>query len=189
MPAAGLVKKAATYEDLLQVPDHLVAEILEGELYATPRPALRHANATSVLGAEIGGPFHIGRGGPGGWWILFEPELHLHRDIIVPDLAGWRTARLPAIPDTAFLTIEPDWVCETISPSTEGMDRGKKLAIYAREGVSHVWLVNPASETLEILALTGGRWTILASHVGADSVRAEPFDAIELDLSLLWATS
>jgi Uma2 family endonuclease len=189
MPASGLVKKAATYEDLLQVPDHLVAEILEGELYATPRPALRHANATSVLGVEIGGPFHIGRGGPGGWWILDEPELHLRADIIVPDLAGWRRSRLTAIPDAAFLTIAPDWACEVISPSTEGMDRGKKLAIYAREGVSHLWLVNPAAETLEILALAGERWTILASHVAAVTVRAEPFDATELDLSVLWATT
>jgi Uma2 family endonuclease len=189
MPATGPVKKAASYEDLLQVPDHLVAEILDGELYATPRPALRHANVTSVLGAEIGGRFHIGRGGPGGWWILDEPELHLRDDIVVPDLAGWRRSRLAAIPDTAFMTMAPDWACEVISPSTEGMDRGRKLSIYAREGVSHLWLVNPASETLEVLALAGGRWTILASYVGAVIVRAEPFDAIDLDLSILWTTS
>jgi Uma2 family endonuclease len=189
MAGAGLVKKAASYDDLLRVPDHLVAEILDGELYATPRPSLRHANAASVLGAEIGGPFHIGRGGPGGWWILFEPELHLQADIVVPDLAGWRRSRLSAIPDAAFLTIPPDWVCETISPSTEGMDRGKKLAIYAREGVSHVWLVNPSSETLEVFALANGRWVLMATHVAAVTVRAEPFDAIDLDLSLLWTTT
>jgi Uma2 family endonuclease len=189
MPAGGSVKKAALYEDLLRVPDHLVAEILDGELYATPRPALRHAIVASVLGVEIGGPFHIGRGGPGGWWILYEPELHLHTDVVVPDLAGWRRSRLTAIPDAAFLEAAPDWACEVISPSTEGMDRGRKLAIYAREAVPHVWLINPASETLEVLSLSNGRWVLAATHVGAGSVRAEPFDAIDLDLSNLWTTA
>jgi Uma2 family endonuclease len=188
MAATGLLKKPATYEDLLKVPDHLVAEILDGELYASPRPALRHANAASVLGGEISGPFHRGRGGPGGWWILDEPEVHLRKDVVVPDLAGWRHSRLPALPDAAALTIAPDWACEVISPSTEGMDRGRKLAIYAREGVAHLWLINPISQTLEVMALDGGRWTLLVTHVGAVTVRAEPFDAIELDLSALWAT-
>lgn len=187
MAARGLVKQAATYEDLLQVPDHLVAEILDGELYASPRPALRHAHATTVLSGDIVGPFQHGRGGPGGWWILFEPELHLHDDVVVPDLAGWRRSRLAAIPDAPFLTIAPDWVCEVISPSTEGMDRGKKLTVYARERVSHVWLINPTSETLEVLELTVSRWTVLATHVGAMVVRAEPFEAVDLDLSVLWS--
>jgi Uma2 family endonuclease len=185
LPAA--IKRAATYQDLLQVPEHLVAEILDGDLYATPRPAARHANAASVLGIEVGGPFHIGRGGPGGWWILDEPELHLGADVVVPDLAGWRRERLPRIPDTAAFTLAPDWACEVISPSTEAVDRGKKLAIYAREGVSHVWLVNPANETLEVFALAGTRWTLIAAHVGNIVVRAEPFAAIELDLSLMWS--
>ena len=187
MLGIGLLKKAATYQDLVQVPGHLIAEILDGELYATPRPALRHAHAASVLGVEIGGPFHRGRGGPGGWWILDEPELHLHADVVVPDLAGWRRGRLAALPDAPALTLAPDWVCEVVSPSTEGIDRGRKLAIYAREGVSHAWLVNPASQTLEVLALAEGRWVLLAAHTGAVMVRAEPFEAVDLDLSALWA--
>lgn len=189
MAATGLLKKAATYEDLLCVPDHLVAEILDGELYATPRPALRHARAATILGAEIVNPFDRGRGGPGGWLFLDEPELHLHADVVVPDLAGWRKSRLPAIPDAAFLSVAPDWVCEVLSPSTEAIDRGKKLAIYARDGVSHAWLINPASETLEAMALASGRWTLLATHVGAVVVRIEPFEAIELDLAALWTTT
>ena len=188
MSATGLVKKPATYADLEHVPAHLVAEILHGELYATPRPALIHAHASSVLGVEIGGAFQRGRGGPGGWWVLDEPELHLGADVVVPDLAGWRQQHLPMIPDAAFLSVAPDWACEVISPSTEGIDRGLKLAVYAREGVPHLWLVNPKSRTLEVLSLADGRWTLLGTHVGAVVVRAEPFDAFELDLSVLWTS-
>src|SRR5581483_11745138 len=139
-----MVKKPATYDDLIRVPDGKVAEILDGELYATPRPAAHHARVASALGFELGVPFDAGRGGPGGWWILDEPELHLHADVVVPDLAGWRRERLPIIPDVAAFTLPPDWVCEVVSASTEGIDRGKKLAIYAREGVAHAWLLNPS---------------------------------------------
>jgi Uma2 family endonuclease len=179
-------REAATYEDLLRVPDHLVAEILDGELHATPRPGMRHARAASVLGVELGNPFDRGRGGPGGWWILDEPEVHLDADIVVPDLAGWRRDRLPALPDAAAITVTPDWVCEVISPATEALDRGKKLSIYARASVSHAWLINPASRTLEVLRLADGRWTLVATHVGESSARAEPFDGLELSLSALW---
>ncbi|MGH9385379.1 MAG: Uma2 family endonuclease [Vicinamibacterales bacterium] len=87
-------RRRATYEDLCEVPDHKVAEILDGELIVTPRPALRHASASSGLGGHIWGPFQGGRSGPGGWWILDEPELHLADDILVPDLAGWRRERV-----------------------------------------------------------------------------------------------
>ena len=168
------------------VPDHLVAEILDGELYTTPRPAPRHADASSGLGGALRGPFDRGRGGPGGWRILDEPELHLAADVVVPDLAGWRRERLPVLPEEAYFSLTPDWVCEVISPSTAAMDRVKKLAIYAREHVAHVWLVDPNARTLELFRLEGGRWTILATWSGLATVRAQPFDAIDLDLSLLW---
>jgi Uma2 family endonuclease len=140
-----------------------------------------------VLGRKIGGPYDDGLGGPGGWWILDEPELHLKKDVLVPDLAGWRRARMPKYPDSAYFTIAPDWVCEILSPSTSSLDRVQKLEIYAREGVSHAWLIDPQARTLEVLRLESGRWTILAAHGGADVVRAEPFGEIELDLSALWA--
>src|SRR5436190_1672707 len=129
--------RPATYDDLLKVPEHLVAEILDGDLYASPRPAPRHAVASSGVGGALYGPFDRGRGGPGGWRILFEPELHLGHDVVVPDLAGWRRERLPRLPEAAFFSIAPDWVCEVLSPSTAAMDRVKKITIYAREGVSH----------------------------------------------------
>src|SRR5690606_30130204 len=125
-----------------------------------PRPAAIHAVAASVLGGELSGPFHRGRGGPGGWVILDEPELHLGGDVLVPDLAGWRRERMPEIPDAAGFELAPDWVCEVLSPSTEAVDRAQKVRLYAREGVAHVWLLNPRGRTLEVLALDGSGYRI-----------------------------
>ncbi|MGH9160421.1 MAG: Uma2 family endonuclease, partial [Vicinamibacteraceae bacterium] len=121
-----------------------------------------------------------------GWWNLFEPELHLGSDILVPDLAGWRVKRMPEFPDTAFATLAPDWVCEILSPSTACLDRAKKLDVYARERVPHAWLLDPIAQTLEILRLDGRHWVIEATHQAADRVRAVPFDAVEIDLAYLW---
>lgn len=179
-------KRTATYADLLQVPDQFVAEILEGELHSSPRPSPRHAEARSGLGGALRGPFDRGRGGPGGWRILDEPEIPLAADVVVPDLAGWRRERLPSIPDEAHIALAPDWICEVLSPSTASIDRVKKLAIHARERVGHAWLVDPIARTVETLRLENGRWLIVATFGGLDVVQAEPFDAIELDLSLLW---
>jgi Uma2 family endonuclease len=179
-------RRPATYEDLVKVPDHLVAEILDGELHVSPRPAPRHADASTGLGGFLRGPFDRGRGGPGGWRILAEPELHLGRDVLVPDLAGWRRSRLPALPAEAYFSVTPDWVCEVVSPSTAAIDRVKKLAIYARELVRHAWMIDPIARTLEVLRLENDRWTIVSTWLGMATVAAEPFEAIGLDLSLLW---
>ena len=180
------MKTRATYEDLLAVPDDKVAEILDGELFVSPRPAVPHARTSSVLGNEIGGPFDRGRGGPGGWWVLDEPELHLGDDVLVPDLAAWRRERLPTLPKAAFFTLAPDWVCDVVSPSTEQIDRRRKQPIYAREGVSHLWLVNPLARTLEVFRRSPDGWLLAATHAGAERVRAEPFEAVELELAALW---
>ena len=179
-------KRRANYEDLLAVPDHKVAEIVDGELVVSPRPAIPHANATSALGAVVGGPFGFGTGGPGGWVILDEPELHLGDDVLVPDLAGWRRERMPSAPQAAYISLAPDWVCEVVSPGTEKLDRADKLPIYAREGVAFAWLVNPLARTLEIYGLEGSRWTLLRTFSGNNKVRAIPFDSIDIDLTLLW---
>jgi Uma2 family endonuclease len=178
-------RRRATYQDILSAPDHRVAEIIDGELIVRPRPA-PHAAVASALGEELGPPFKRGRGGPGGWLILDEPELHLSADVLVPDLAAWRRERLARVRDEPYFDLAPDWVCEVLSPSTEKRDRVSKLSIYARERVAHAWLVNPQQRTLEVLRLTSERWLTVAVHHDDQRVRAEPFDAIELDLSVLW---
>jgi len=178
------LKKGATYDDLCDVPEYFVAELFDGDLYAFPRPALPHANAAGSLFAEIHSSFH--HKDPQGWVILFEPELHFGRDVLVPDIAGWRRARLPNVPPDAYLTLAPDWICEVLSKSTETIDRGKKLRIYAREGVAHAWLLDPVAHKLEVLALDAGRWTLLAEYEGESKFRAAPFDALEIELRALW---
>lgn len=181
------VRRRATYADVLAAPRHQVAEIIGGELRLAPRPAGPHALVASVLGAELDLPFRRGRGGPGGWILLDEPELHLGPDIVVPDLAGWRRERLPAVPNVAFFELAPDWLCEVLSPSTEKSDRAEKLGIYVSAGVPNAWLLNPIARTLEVLRRQGAHWLTLGVHKDDDKVRAEPFEAIELDLSVLWA--
>lgn len=172
------------------VPDTMIAEIIGGILYTQPRPARRHTKAHSELAMELGPPFSRGKGGPGGWIIRYEPEIHVgpKPDKIVPDLAGWRVERMldELGSDLAYYDVVPDWVCEVLSPSTEGIDRLKKMHIYRREGVRYVWLLQPVHRTLEVYRWEGGHY-VLADTFGEDAVvRAEPFDAIELDLSLLW---
>ena len=179
-------QRPATYADLCALPEHLVGEILGGELIASPRPAGRHAVASFAASATIGPPFQFGDGGPGGWRLLFEPELHLGSDVLVPDLAGWRIERMPEPPTEAHFTLAPDWVCEILSPSTAGIDRVRKMPIYARSEVSHAWLVDPAERTLEVFRLERGRWLVLGAYAEDALVRAEPFDAIEFDLLRFW---
>ena len=172
----------------------MIAQVLFGVLYTHPRPAAKHARATSRLGGELDGPFDSGRGGPGGWLLLDEPELHLGEDILVPDLAGWRRERMPELPDVVFFTLAPDWVCEVLSDSTRALDRSEKMKVYARERVSHVWLVDPAARTLEAFRLVPRKkrsrapasWTLLGVWRDDEKARAEPFDALALELGSLW---
>ena len=187
VPRVPPFDRPATYEDLVKLPDHLVAEILDGELHASPRPAPRHAVAYARATGLLESAFDSGRTGPGGWWILAEPELHLGSDVLVPDLAGWRRTRMPRVPETAYFPLAPDWICEILSPSTASLDRTQKLAIYAREGVGHAWLIDPIARTLEILRLEADSWRIVVTHTGEATVRAEPFDAIEFSLADFWA--
>ena len=184
---SAAARKQATFADLEALPANVIGQIVLGVLHAHPRPAVPHALAASALGEELGPPFKRGRGGPGGWLILDEPELHLADDVLVPDLAGWRRERMSEAPRTDFLSVSPDWVCEVLSPSTGSLDRGDKLKVYAREAVTHVWLVDPLARTLEVLLLDGATYRILDVLSDDAKARVVPFDAIELDLAVLWA--
>ncbi|HYO54018.1 Uma2 family endonuclease [Archangium sp.] len=185
----GRGKRPATYEDIEALPPGWVGEIIDDELWAFPRPARWHAWAATVLAAKLGNAFSVGQGGPGGWWILIEPELHFGRQVLVPALAGWRRERAPGLleRDEPFFDLAPDWVCEVLSPSTAALDRGRKLAVYHQEGVGHAWLVDPRAHTLEIYRRGEQGWRLAARHGGEDVVRAEPFNAEPLELGLLWA--
>ena len=177
--------KRATYEDVVNAPEHKVAEILDGELILSPRPRPRHALAASRIG-RILGPYDDDPAGPGGWWILDEPELHFEEEVVVPDLAGWQRNRLPAIPAEPYFTLAPDWVCEVLSPATARLDRTRKLPLYARVGIVHAWLVDPREQTLEVRFLKDGQWTIVGVCSDSDVVRIKPFEAIEIQLGRLW---
>jgi Uma2 family endonuclease len=179
------------YQQLVNLPEGLVGEIIDGQLYTHPRPAGPHAVATSALGADLHGAFHQGRGGPGGWWILDEPELHFVRDseVAVPDIAGWRREHLPRIPRDQRFEVVPDWICEILSPNTAKHDRIIKMPLYARYGVAFLWLVDPLARTLEAYALQAGHWSVIGQFKDQDEVKVEPFSALTLALADLWIES
>lgn len=176
----------ATYADLEALPPNVVGEIIFGVLHAHPRPHGRHGIASSRLNTTLGGPFDLGSGGPGGWVFATEPELHLGPHIIVPDLSGWRTARLPRLPSTPYIDTAPDWVAEILSPSTQAIDRTDKLTVYAQFGVKHAWYIDPKARTQEVLALGDGKWTIHSVFRDNAAVCAPPFEAHSFALDVLW---
>ena len=181
-----ITARAATYQDILDAPPTMVAEIIRGTLHLQPRPVPRHARASSALGMELGSPFDRGRGGPGGWWILDEPELHLGADVLVPDVAGWRRERMPKLPEAAWFDLAPDWVCEVLSPSTRRLDLTDKRDIYGACGVGHLWLVDPDERTLEAFERRDGAWVLIAAIAAEAEVRIAPFDAVAFPLEALW---
>lgn len=183
---ADAAEKVATYQDVLDAPPNMVAEIIGGRLVKHPRPAPRHAVSMAGVGGKLTPPFQFGDGGPGGWWILPEPELHLAHDIVVPDLAGWRRDRMTTLPETPYFELAPDWACEILSPSTARYDRGEKREIYAREGVAHLWHVDPVDRLLEAFELRDGHWVLLKTLKNDDEVALPPFAAVPFSLAVLW---
>ena len=181
-------KLYSLYEQLMNLPETLTGEILNGQLHTQPRPTGPHALTGSSLGDELVGPFQKGRGGPGGWWIIDEPEIHFVRDIevAVPDLAGWKRERMPAVPRDHRFEVVPDWVCEILSPSTASKDRVIKMPLYAKHGVQYAWIVDPFRRALEAMELKNGTWTPLGSFLEEDLAAVAPFDAITIALSGLW---
>ncbi|MBP7572028.1 MAG: Uma2 family endonuclease [Acidobacteria bacterium] len=187
----GPVKKNATYADLVELPDNVVGEIVGGTLFVTPRPRVGHALAQVQLLRELDPRFHWGEGGPGGWMLLGEPELHLGAEIVVPDVAGWRAERWAPLPaDAPFVGLAPDWVCEITSPGTARLDRVHKLPVYLGAGVGFAWIIDPVARTLEVLQATAeagkSRWTLVAQHAADEHVHAVPFEAVELELGRWW---
>lgn len=169
------------WEDILAAPEGLKAEVLGGELETFPRPHPRHGLAQAVLSAEIAGPFGRGRGGPGGWWILVEPDVAFGpHDIVAPDLVGWRRERVPDFPDEHPVSIRPDWICEVLSPRTAGRDRTAKSDLYLRSAVPHYWLVDPEARTLEAFESEEERWLRLGAWGDGDEARVPPFDAVAI---------
>jgi len=179
----------ATYADLEALPAGYVGQLIAGTLHAQARPAYRHTKVASRLGALLNVAFEResgSGGGPGGWWILDEPELHFGADVLVPDIAGWRRERMPQVPDVPWTDLPPDWVCEVSSPSTQQLDRGPKLDIYHRVGVTHVWLVEPLARRIEVLRWSEAGWLLAGNHFAEEVVGIEPFEAVPLMLAELW---
>jgi Uma2 family endonuclease len=183
-------RKPSLYEQLLALPQGLTGEIINGQLRTQPRPAWPHILASSRLGVDIEGPYGRGRGGgPGGWWIVFEPEIHfvLDKAVTVPDIAGWRKERMPSPPEGHKIQVAPDWVCEVFSPYTKSTDRDEKMPLYARYGVRFAWLVDPKTHTLEAYELTAAKWKPLGIFRDDDTVSIAPFDQIVIHLADLWS--
>lgn len=176
----------ALYRRLEALPESQIGEILRGEIFASPRPAPKHANILFQLGGILRDPFALGRTGPAGWRILPEPEVHLGSDVVVPDLAGWRRDHLPEFPEAASIPVTPDWVCEVLSPKSADRDRVLKGQLYAAHGVPFFWLIDPAERLLEVLRLTPEGWLIDGIFAHDDADRARPFDAIDIPLADLW---
>ena len=181
-------RRKPSYADILALPEHLVGEILGGELHTHPRPAPRHARAYSALGGSLWNPFDAGKGGPGGWWIIDEPEIHfaLDTEVTVPDIAGWRRERMPSPPEGHKIEVVPDWICEIFSPATKSTDREEKMPLYARYGVRFAWLVDPKTQTLEAYELVDANWRPLGMFRDDDMVSVAPFEEIVIRLVDLW---
>lgn len=180
--------RLSLYDQLEALPDGLTGEILNGQLHTQPRPSGPHGLAGSVLGMRLGPPFQLGDNGPGGWWIIDEPELHFVRntEVAVPDLGGWRRERMPSPPEDQRFAVSPDWVCEVLSKSTASTDREIKMPLYAAFGVPYAWLIDPRARTLEAYALEAGAWREIERFTGPGRVSVPPFDAVTFDLADLW---
>lgn len=170
------------YTTLQALPEGYRGEIIAGRLYTSPRPAAKHVMVGSVLGADLLNPFQRGRGGPGGWWILDEPEVHFVRNIevVVPDLAGWKRERMPSLPDDHRFEIIPDWVCEILSPGTDTYDREVKMPAYADHGVRWLWLIDPRVQCLEVYENIDSSWELKNEFNADESICAPPFADVTL---------
>ncbi len=180
-------QRRATYQDVLDAPAHKIAEVVDGELSLQPRPNVRHARAATRLTGALDEAFGRKKGGHGGWIILFEPEIHVGGNILVPDIAGWLRTSVESLDlEAAYFDTRPDWVCEILSPPTQVLDRSRKMDLYAAEGVGHLWFVDPAAKMLEAYQRSADGWLRLGTWSDDATPNVAPFDALDLELALLW---
>ena len=176
------------YAAIEALPQDLTGELIHGQVHTQPRPSGPHALASSRLGMRIGAGYDLGSGGPGGWWIIDEPEIHFDRDseVLVPDLAGWRRERMPALPLDQRFEVVPDWICEILSPATASKDREVKMPIYAQYGVVYAWIIDPTKRVIEVYVQSAQDWTLQAAYTAEQTLRAVPFEAAAFQVAALW---
>ena len=183
---AETAKRQATYADIEALPEGVRGELIYGALYTHPRPTPRHSAVATALGLELGNPFQKGSGGPGGWIFMIETEVMFGENLLVPDIAGWRRERLTAFPETNWVSVRPDWICEATSPSTALRDRHFKRDIYASAGVPHYWIIDPRSRILEVFQLELEKWTLFGTYSAGNDVAAPPFESHSFPMDSLW---
>ncbi len=192
MSDSAKINRPATYDDILALPEGVLGQIIDGVLYTSPRPAGKHAYAATKINSSIDPSFGSrSGGGPGGWVFLFEPQLRLlGKQDVIPDIAGWKIDKLSdeelSVLSGNRIEINPHWVCEIISPSSVRMDKVLKATLYAECAIEHYWLVDPDQKTLEVRRLEKSQWVVVKTFEGTEKVRAEPFEAIEIDLGSFW---
>ena len=171
--------------ELERLPENMVGEVIDGELWTMGRPSGPHQNAQTELSFDL----RRGGGGPSNrWLILNEVELLFpSREVVVPDLTGWRRERIAGHEDDNPYTIRPDWVCEVLSPSTRLKDLGPKRQLYARQFIPHLWVIDPQSRSLEAFELQQARWSLLGMWSQREIVSGiAPFPEFTFDLSRWW---
>lgn len=179
--------RAATAADLAALPDEKRAEVVRGAIVEKAAPSFEHGDAQSAIAELLKGPFQRGRGGPGGWWIGTEVEVELEaHEVYLPDVAGWRRERVPERPRGRPIRVRPDWVCEVLSVSNADVDLGPKLFAYHRVGVGHYWIVDPEHETLSVFRHTSEGYVVALSAGRGETVKAEPFEAVEIRVAELF---
>lgn len=182
--------RLATFADMATLEaEGRCIELVGGGIVDKASPSAAHADAQGALAALLRPRFHRQDGDepPGGWWILPEVDIAfgLH-DVLRPDVAGWRRARVPVRPSSYPVDVSPDWVCEVLSPSTAHRDLGVKREIYHRHEVAHYWVVDVEKQILLVYRREPAGYTLVLSAGPGERVRAEPFDACSLDMDELF---
>lgn len=159
------------------------SEVIAGDVHEKAAPSAEHGGAQGALVGILWTRFHRGGGGgnPGGWWIMTEVEIELEtHEVYLPDVAGWRRENAPQRPSGRPVRIRPDWVCEILSPSTARRDQVSKQRTFHRCGVGHYWIVDPERELLTVQRWSADGYLVVLTAGKGETVRAEPFDAVEL---------